>query len=156
MRNKKKEIKNIKDIEAILNIADVCRLGLSYKDKPYIVPVNFAYRNNELFIHSAKVGKKIEMIEKNNGVCFEVDIESEVLLPSDPSDCTTKYKSVIGYGRAFLIDDSDTKQKALDMLINKYYKTKENRTFEYPKRKIDATRIIKIEIDEMSGKKSGY
>ncbi len=155
MRNKKKEITDINVINNILNQANICRIALSHDNKPYIVPVNFAYKDNTIYIHSAKNGQKIEMIQKNNVVCFEVDIESEVLLTSNPCDCTTKYQSVIGYGKALLIDDKGKKQEALDIIVNKYYKKTDGKSFEYRDNCLNRTRIIKIEIESMSGKKSG-
>ncbi len=46
MRRKEKEITNIMEIEAIIQEAEVCRLGLAVDNTPYIVPVFFGYENN--------------------------------------------------------------------------------------------------------------
>ncbi len=155
MRRKEKEIKDKEAIEEILKKADVCRMALSYKDKPYIVPVNFVYKDSAIFIHSAKKGKKLDVIRKNNKVCFEVDIESEIVLSSNPCNCTTKYQSVIGYGKAFILDKKEEIKLALDILVGKYYEDKSNKEFEYKKGCIENTNIIKIEVESISGKKSG-
>ena len=60
MRRKDKEIKDQQEIESILGKADVCRLAFSDNDIPYIVPVNYGYRDHCLYFHSAKEGKKID------------------------------------------------------------------------------------------------
>ena len=62
MRRKDKEIKDKFEIETIINRAEVCRIGLSDDNMPYVIPVNYGYRNNCLYIHSASEGKKIDII----------------------------------------------------------------------------------------------
>ena len=72
MRRKDLEIKDAKEIEAIIKSGKVCRIALSYDDKPYVVPMNYGYKDNALYFHSAKQGKKIDLIAKNSSVCFEI------------------------------------------------------------------------------------
>ena len=69
MRRKEQELPEEKIYE-ILNKAQICRLGLSNKALPYIIPVNFVYNENSIYIHSSKEGKKIDYIRQNNQVCF--------------------------------------------------------------------------------------
>ena len=65
MRRKDKEITDIKSIEKIIHKAKVCRLALSLDDTPYVVPVCFGYSAETIYFHSAKEGKKIDIIKKN-------------------------------------------------------------------------------------------
>jgi len=73
MKRSEREIKDRKEIEAIIERADVCRLGLSDDNMPYIIPMNFGYKDNRLYFHCAKKGKKIDIIKRNNSTCFEMD-----------------------------------------------------------------------------------
>ena len=79
MRRTDKEITNRSEIDTILSKATVCRIGLVDNNVAYIVPLNFGYKNNCLYFHSAPIGKKIELITKNNMVCFEVDIDYDIV-----------------------------------------------------------------------------
>jgi len=153
MRRKDKEIKDKKEIELIINKANVCRIALSDNNMPYIVPVNFGYKDNSLYIHSATEGKKIEIIKKNNDICFEIDIAHEILQGKSACHTTMKYYSVIGYGKAYLIDDSEEKIKALNIIIEHYLPEIPH---EYSEKFLKKIVIIKVEIDNMTGKKSGY
>ena len=45
MRKKDREIIDKEKIEQIIQSCDCCRIGLVDKDKPYIIPLNFAYIN---------------------------------------------------------------------------------------------------------------
>ncbi len=152
MRRKEKEILDREEIESIIKKADVCRLGLSDNNIPYIVPLNFGYRDSCLYFHTPKVGKKIDMIKNNNRVCFELDIDHEVVRADNPCDWNMNYQSVIGYGRAFLVEDIDEKRLALDVIIEHY----SGQTGEYAEKLVDRLAVIKVEIESMTGKKSGY
>ena len=140
------------EIESIIKKADFCRLGLSDNNNPYIVPLNFGYRDRCLYFHTAKVGKKIDMIKTNNRVCFELDIDHEVVRAENPCDWNMKYRSVIGYGRAFLLEDIDEKRRALDIIVEHY----SGRVNEYDEKLVNRLAIIKIQVESMTGKKSGY
>jgi len=152
MRRKEKEILDREEIESIIRKADVCRLGLSDNNIPYIVPLNFGYRDSCLYFHTPKVGKKIDMIKGNNRVCFELDIDHEVVRADNPCDWNMKYQSVIGYGRAFLLEDIDEKRQALDVIIEDY----SGQTGEYAEKLVDRLAVIKVQIESMTGKKAGY
>ena len=140
------------EIESIIKKADFCRLGLSDNNNPYIVPLNFGYRDRCLYFHTAKVGKKIDMIKTNNRVCFELDIDHEVVRAENPCDWNMKYRSVIGYGRAFLLEDIDEKRRALDIIVEHY----SGRLNEYDEKLVNRLAIIKLQVESMTGKKSGY
>ena len=62
-----------------------------------------------------------------------------------------KYKSVIGFGKAVLMEDIESKRKALDVIMQQYSKG----VFEYPEESIKNTVVIKVEIESMTGKRSG-
>jgi len=152
MKRKEKEVLDREEIESIIKKADVCRLGLSVDNNPYIVPLNFGYKEHCLYFHTPKVGKKIDMIKTNNRVCFELDIDHEVVRAENPCDWNMKYRSVIGYGRAFLLEDIDEKRRALDIIVEHY----SGRLNEYDEKLVNRLAIIKIQVESMTGKKSGY
>ena len=153
MRRNDKEIKDKSVIGKILEEADICRVGFSVNNVPYIVPVNFAYRNNRLIIHSAPDGKKIDAISKNPYVCFEIESNVKIIPGETPCNWSTRYRSVIGYGVIKIITDAEEKRKGLDIIMSKYLK---NNTFEYKKNNIDRMVILRIDIETMSAKQSGF
>ena len=152
MRQKEKEITNIPEIEAIIQKAKVCRLGLAVDNTPYIVPLFFGYENNCLYIHCAKEGRKLDMIRQNNTVCFEMEVDTEITR-RDKHACqwSSAYRCVIGYGSAFILDNSQEKKLALDVIMRHY---SDRTSFEYQKKAVEEVVIIKIIVDQMSGKKS--
>ncbi|MEN8907133.1 MAG: pyridoxamine 5'-phosphate oxidase family protein [Clostridiales bacterium] len=152
MRRKDKEIKEKSTIEKIINEAVVCRIALSDENNPYIVPMNFGYQSNYIYLHSARKGKKIDILKVNNNVCFEVEAQVKVIESENACDWTTSYYSVIGFGKAeLIIDDNDEKIKGLNVIMEKY---SGNKIHEYSQEKLDKITLIKIYLESISGKKS--
>jgi nitroimidazol reductase NimA-like FMN-containing flavoprotein (pyridoxamine 5'-phosphate oxidase superfamily) len=151
MRRAEKEITNRREIDSILQKATVCRIGFIDHETPYIVPLNFGYSNNCLYFHSAPKGRKIELLEKNPLVCFEVDIHHELITTGLPCQWSMNYESVIGYGTACFITDVEHKQKALHIIIDHY---SPGSSYVFPEKKLKEVTVIKIEISQMTGKKS--
>ena len=76
MRRIDKEINDIQSIELILQEADHCVIALSENNSPYLVPMNFGFKDNILYLHSSPEGKKIEILKVNNKVSFGVQIKT--------------------------------------------------------------------------------
>ena len=151
MLRKDKQINDASVINDILNSAAVCRLGLCEDNQPYVVPLCFGYKDKALYFHCSRQGKKLDILRKNSNVCFEIDINNELVKADKACDWGMKYKSVIGFGKAVFIEDIESKRKALDVIMQQYSEG----TFEYPEKAIKDIVVIKIEIESMTGKQSG-
>jgi uncharacterized protein len=153
MRRSDKEIKDPETIEKIINEAEFCRVAFSHEDNPYLVTMNFGYRENNLYLHSATEGRKIDILRKNNNVCFQMDIRTELVKSASPCNWGVNYLSVIGFGKAHIIDNHSDKRAALDVIMAKY---SPRNSFEYSDEAISKVIVIKVQIDDITGKKSGY
>ena len=114
------------------------------------MPLCFVYQDRILYFHSAREGKKIGIINKNNCVCFEFDVNSEIIEAEKACKWGIKYQSVIGFGKAVFVENTVEKQKALNIIINHY----SDRNFQFADKAIEKTAIIKIEIESITGKHS--
>ncbi len=150
MRRSEKEITDKLAIKKIINASLVCRLALSDGNQPYIVPLCFGYQNRTLYFHSAREGKKIDILKKNNRICFEFDVNSEIIEADKACNWGMKYQSVIGFGRAVLVENIEEKKKALNIIMNHY----SDRDFQFTDKAINKIAVIKIEIEGMTGKHS--
>jgi len=152
MRRKEKEITEKSEIEAVIYKSMVCRLALSDDNIPYIVPLCFGYQNNTIYVHGSLEGRKIDILQKNQNVCFEFDVDTKIVENESACKWGMKYKSVIGFGKALFIKEKDDKQKALDIIMRQY----SDRPAQFSEKAINGTTVIKIEIKSMTGKQSGF
>jgi len=152
MRRKEQEITDRTAIESVIAKSTVCRLALSEDDRPYIVPLCFGYADNALYFHTAREGKKIDILKKNNRVCFEVDCDHELVSNENACKWSMKYRSVVGFGKAFVKEDPESKRKALDSIMQHYG----GRPSDYSASIMEKMLVIKVEIKSMRGKHSGW
>ena len=100
MRRKDREVTDFQEIVRIIDECPIVRLGLADGDFPYIVPVNFGYEVEGeqiyLYIHSARAGRKFELMTKNKKCSFEMDVYGGVVAIPEKKDSTTRYRSVMG------------------------------------------------------------
>ena len=152
MRRKEKEILDRAQIDSILERALVCRIALCDDSTPYILPVNFGYEGSCLYIHCALEGKKLDILKRNSMVCFEVDIDHALVVGTTPCSYTFSYRSVIGFGSAVFVDNVTEKRKGLDVIVKHYAGGHSS----YSDEALAKVTILKVEIESMTGKQSGY
>jgi nitroimidazol reductase NimA-like FMN-containing flavoprotein (pyridoxamine 5'-phosphate oxidase superfamily) len=154
MRRIDKEISDIHSIELILREADHCVIALSDNNSPYMVPMNFGFKDNKLYLHSSPEGRKIEILKVNNKVLFGVKIKTELVKNEKACNWGMDYMRVIGEGYAYFIENHNKKVEALNIIMSKYSDNGSN-TFEYTETALNKV-SIKVEVNELKGKISGY
>jgi nitroimidazol reductase NimA-like FMN-containing flavoprotein (pyridoxamine 5'-phosphate oxidase superfamily) len=153
MRKKDREIKDAKELEEILQKADVCRIAFAVDGIPYIVAMNFGYVWKDrltLYFHCAKEGKKLELMKSNNMVCFEMDIDHEIVEAAIACDWGMKYRSIVGLGSIETIEEETEKKKGLDCIMDHY---RFNGKKEYGEKVLNITEILRLTVTEFTGKK---
>jgi uncharacterized protein len=149
----KRIIQDQQQIEEILSKAKFLRLALSDADIPHIIPMAFGYKDNNIYLHSSQKGEKIDIIKKNPMVCFEADTDADIITTDNICTYNVRYRSVVGYGQAKFLEDYNEKVEGLTIL-SEHYEKKES--FEFGEEKVNRLSVIKIEIEGMTGKESGF
>lgn len=150
MRKKNKEIRDPQTIESILKTSTIVRLAMIDKNEPYIVPLNYGYKDNALYIHCAKEGRKIDILKNNPRVCFEIEGNIELVTGHMACDWTLNYQSLIGYGTVEILETIDEKFAGLDILMKQF----DGPQKEYHAKHVESIYILKLTIKSISGKQS--
>ena len=152
------EIKSYEKIKEFLNGEHVGRLSsIDTNGFPQIIPMNFVFLNDAVYMHSHVRGEKLDNISKNNKVGFEVDRELE-FLPSyfeDPNNASladTLYISVVIKGIASFVSDREEKTLALNGLMEKYQPEGYYEPIKSNMRVLDAVSVIKVIPQILHGK----
>jgi nitroimidazol reductase NimA-like FMN-containing flavoprotein (pyridoxamine 5'-phosphate oxidase superfamily) len=155
MRRKDREVTGVEELLEIIGQCRVCRLGMADNDAPYIVPLNFGYEYRKgalfLYFHSAREGKKIGLLNKNNRVCFEMDCGHKMTPGREACDYGFNYASVIGWGTVEFIEDGAKKIRALNLLMK--HQTGEDRDFAYREEDLRAATVYRLRAEAFTGKK---
>ncbi|MEI0540592.1 pyridoxamine 5'-phosphate oxidase family protein [Brachyspira pulli] len=151
MRRKKQLLSNSDSISILKKCTSGVLAVSGDDDYPYTVPLSYVYDDNKIFFHAAKSGYKLDAIKNNNKVSFCVIEKDDI----KPEEYTTYYRSVIVFGRAFIIEDDNIKREAIEKLALKYYPDdiKENRD-KAINNEYNALCIIELDIEYMTGKEA--
>jgi len=152
MRRKEREITDRAEIDAVIRSAKVMHLALADNNIPFLVPVFYAYDALALYFHSARAGTKIEIMKRNNNVCFEISVDHGVIESDAACSFEAKHRTVVGFGKATFIEDEAEKIKVLDMIVAQF----SNKKFEYPKTNLNRAAVIRIDVESIKGKKYGF
>ena len=153
MRMNEREVTDKNEIFDILSRCNTLRIGIQGDGCPYIVPITPAVEMEEgkavVYFHCAKEGRKIELLRANPNVCIEGDffIKTEKIAHG----ITTRYESVIGFGRCEFLEDEGEIVRALRLLVEQYG---------YPNYPLEECKSLsrvlvgKIVLDEITGKRN--
>lgn len=151
MRRHEREITDPAAIEDILRQGSICHLAMVDDGEPYVLPMNFGYSDGALFLHCAAAGRKLDVLRKNPRVCFAVETDVAMLIdPEVACNGSARYRSVVGMGTAQIIEDPDAMARALDVLMAQAG----GPTGPYPADSLRNMRIIRIDIESMTGKQA--
>jgi nitroimidazol reductase NimA-like FMN-containing flavoprotein (pyridoxamine 5'-phosphate oxidase superfamily) len=155
MRRSDREITDIEGKLEIIRRCKVLRLGMAEQNQPYIVPLNFGFEYNDsrltLYIHGAQEGKKVDILNRNSQVCFEMDGEHSLIPGEEAASYSFAYESIIGFGTAERLTTDDEKIRGLDVLMK--HQTGEDRKWTYTEGQLKAVNVYRIRVSTFSGKR---
>jgi ribosomal-protein-alanine N-acetyltransferase len=151
MRKVNQEITDRLIIEEILIHSKICRIGMIDNGLPYIVPFNYGYKDNQIYIHCAKVGKKIDLLKTNPNVCFEIEEKAEIVKNEKACKWATTYRSILGYGKIEILTDFAQKQQGLEIIMAHNGAAD---LIEFEQKQVDSILILRLTIDTLTGKQS--
>ncbi len=154
----KLEIKSKDKIKEFLNTEHVGRIASIDKNGyPQIIPMNFVFLKDAIYMHSHTKGEKLDNIRQNKNVGFEIDRELE-FLPSyfeDPEDASladTLYISVVIKGNGEIVDNKEEKTLELNGLMKKYQPEGRYEPISSDMEVLDEVAVIKVSPKSMRGK----
>lgn len=139
-------------IRHILDESKYLHLGLVDDGMPYVVPMNYGYKMEDgkltLYLHSAVKGYKLDVIAKNPTCCFEMDWGVEPFEGKIPCQYGITYYSLMGRGKAVLVEDVKEKEAAMTLLM----KAQTGKDFEFNERLVSIVSVIRIDVSEYTAK----
>lgn len=156
MREMRRLDRRITDPAMICAVLDKCRtlhLGLVEDGRAYIVPLNYGWTEENgryiLYAHSAAEGRKIDLIRGGADVGFEMETGVEYFDADTACGWGNRYESIIGEGRATLLETPEEKRQALAAIMA-HYSARKDYTFEDAM--VNLVQVIQIDVTALSCK----
>lgn len=153
MRRKDRAVTDRAEILSIMQKCRICRLGLCDGPRPYVVPMSFGVEEQDgefiLYLHGAKEGRKVDIMKHRPAVCVEMDCEYSPLEADTPCAYSCTYASVIGEGKAELLESHEEKAHGL-MVIMRHQSGKD---FTFTPAQTEGVAVIKIGLQMVTAKR---
>lgn len=141
-------------IEAIIRKCDICFIGVvDPNNMPYVLPMNFGFKDNVIYLHSAPEGRIIDILNNNNNICVSFSTDNELVFQHPEVACSyrMKSKSVVATGKVEFIEDLDEKREVLDIIMETY----SDKKFKYSDPAVKNVKIWKVAMNQVTCKEFG-
>ena len=152
---RRRDIDNRDELTDIIKRCQWCHLAMVDTDgSPYVIPMNFGFRDGIIYMHGAGAGKKISALIKNSYVCVNFSTDHLLRYQNEDVACSwsMNYRSVLVYGKAEFISGDEDKIDALNIIMAQY----SGKTFKFNQPSIREVKVWKIPVEKIEGRAFGY
>ena len=152
MRRKDREITDRTEMLDIMRRCEAMSIAFS-GDTPYVIPMSFGFEEKDgqlsIYLHGAFEGEKITRMQRDSRVAFSMFTGNRVVESGKACEYTTTYESICGSGRMVKVQDEE-RRHGLEVLMAHYAPGK---TLEYDEKLMAMTCVMRIDVDELTGKR---
>ena len=152
---KARAITEKKELVDVIQRCQWCHLAMTDSEgKPYLIPMNFGYQDDVIYLHGAKHGKKIDILKQHPDVCINFTTDHQLRYQNEEVACSwsMKYRSVLCYGQAEFITEPEEKIAALHLVMAQYAKGE----FKFNPPAIREVCVWKVRVLKIEGRVYGY
>ena len=146
-----KQLLGSNEVMDIMKRGITVTLGMKGDEEfPYVVPVNYVVEEDHFYFHCARVGHKWDVLQYDPRVSFCVIDQEDIV----EEKFTSYFRSVIGFGVASVVVDSDEVIHALRLLVKKYSPSYVVEGEKEIQDHLANVAIVRVDIKEISGKQA--
>ena len=139
-------------IDAILDEAKVCHLGFVHDGRPAVIPTLHARAGDDVLIHGSSASRALRALAGGVEVCLTVTLIDGLVLARSAFHHSVNYRSVVLYGTARPLTESEELERALEAFTEKLAPGRWA-DVRWPSRKeLKATSALALPIEEGSAK----
>ena len=117
---------------------------------PYAVPLSYVNTEKAIFFHCAGSGHKLDAVRSYEKASFCVIAQDDIL----PEKYTTRFRSVIAFGRVRILENVQEKRDALLLLAEKYNPGHAAAHHAEIDPALDRVTVLCLDIEHLTGKEA--
>jgi nitroimidazol reductase NimA-like FMN-containing flavoprotein (pyridoxamine 5'-phosphate oxidase superfamily) len=139
-------------IYAILDAAVVCHIAYIIDGRPFCTPTGFWREGDHLYWHGSSASRMIRKQSAGIPVCLTVTHVDALVMARSGFHHSVNYRSVMAWGNAHPITDTDEKLRLMDNFIDRIYPGRSKLIRQPNSQEFKATTMMGMEIETASGK----
>ncbi len=135
---------------AILDEGMVAHVAFNSDDGAIVIPMTYARMDDEIVLHGAVASRWISSFEKGMPVSVCVTLLDGLVLAQSAFSHSMNYRSVVCFGEATMVTDSDRKAVAFQAFVDHLIPGRWEDTKQPDRKETDATTVLSVPINEAS------
>ena len=143
------------DRDAVFEILDeafICQVGFIVDGKPVVIPTSYGRVADDLYIHGSAVSRMLRSLEQGIDVCVSVTLIDGLVLARSAFHHSINYRSIVIFGKANVVDDSNEKTRALQAFTEHVVPGRWEEVRQPDENELKATLVLKLPLTEVSAK----
>ncbi len=105
-------------VHKALDCGLLCHIGYVIDGQPYVTPTTYCREGKRLFWHGSSASKMLRSMHAGVNVCFTVTHFHGLVMARSKFHHSANYASVMAFGKAQLIEDTQEKNRILDLITD--------------------------------------
>jgi uncharacterized protein len=139
-------------INQILDAGFLAHVGFCVEGQPFVIPTLYGRDGEKLYLHGSAASRMLRELETGVPVCLTVTLVDGLVLSRSAFDHSMNYRSVVAFGTARKIADSEQKTKSLRVISEHLIAGRWADVREPSEKELKATTVLEFSIEEVSSK----
>jgi nitroimidazol reductase NimA-like FMN-containing flavoprotein (pyridoxamine 5'-phosphate oxidase superfamily) len=139
-------------VHALLDSAALCHVAYVIDGQPYCTPTLFWREGRTLYWHGSSASRMLRNLSEGEPACLTATHLDSLVLARCGFNHSADYRSVMAFGHARLIEDQAEKERALVMMVDRFFPGRTATLRPSTAQEIKATAVVAMEIEKASAK----
>ena len=139
-------------VEAILDEALICHLGVTVDGNPHVIPTMYARRGDVVYVHGAVANRALGALRQGAETCLVVTLLDGLVMARSAFHHSMNYRSVVVVGKAREVTDPTEKMGAMEALVEHVARGRWQDTRHPSQAEFESTVVLALSLAEASAK----
>ncbi|MBE9214750.1 pyridoxamine 5'-phosphate oxidase family protein [Plectonema cf. radiosum LEGE 06105] len=143
------------ETQVIYNILDealICHVGFTVDNQPFVIPTAYGRVADKLYIHGSPASRMLRNLTQGIEVCVTVTLLDGLVLARSAFHHSMNYRSVVIFGMASLVNDTEEKNAALRAFTEQVIPQRWEEVRQPSKQELQGTMVLSLPLNEASAK----
>jgi uncharacterized protein len=142
----------LEDVYRVLDAAFLAHVGFAVNGQPFVIPTLFGRDGETLYLHGSAASRMLRELDKGIPACVTVTLVDGLVLARSAFHHSMNYRSVVAFGTARIIDNTEKKTEALRVISEHLIAGRWDDVREPNDKELKATAVLEFTIEEASAK----
>src|SRR5258705_1887515 len=139
-------------IEAIVDEALICHIGIVVDGQPIVIPTIHWRHGDVLYFHGSTASRMLRSLKNGVEACVTITLLDGLVLARSAFHHSMNYRSVVVFGRATMVEKRDEKIAALLAFSEHVVRGRWDDVREPTEQELKATTVLSVTLSEASAK----